>query len=115
MSLEPDLVRLLKRLKLGLLVPTLPERLVLARAQQLDYAAFLTLLLADEVQRRDQQALELRLRRAGFEERVSLETFDRSAPLQVDRRTLQALFSLQFLANREHVLLCGQTGSGNTH
>ena len=53
MNLDPDLVRLLKRLKLGQLVPTLPERLALARAQQLDYAAFLTLLLADEVQRRE--------------------------------------------------------------
>src|SRR5439155_6758000 len=47
-SIDPDLVRLLKRLKLGLLLPTLPERLTLARAQQLDYVAFLTLLLADE-------------------------------------------------------------------
>ena len=50
-ALDPDLTRLLKRLKLGQLVPTLPERLALARAQQLDYTAFLTLLLADEVQR----------------------------------------------------------------
>ena len=69
MSLDPDLVRLLKRLKLGQLVPTLPERLALARAQHLDYAAFLTLLLADEVQRREQQALERHLDQAGFEER----------------------------------------------
>ena len=36
-SIDPDLMRLLKRLKLGQLVPTLPERLALARAQQLDY------------------------------------------------------------------------------
>ena len=41
MSVDPDLARLLKRLKLGPLLPTLPERLTLARAQQLDYAAFL--------------------------------------------------------------------------
>jgi len=47
MSVDADLVRLLKRLKLGQLVPTLPERLTLARAQQLDYAQFLTLLLAE--------------------------------------------------------------------
>jgi hypothetical protein len=70
-NLDPDLVRLLKRLKLGRLVPTLPERLALARAQHLDYAAFLTLLLADEVQRREQQALEQHLIQAGFEERVT--------------------------------------------
>ncbi len=114
MSLDPDLLRLLKRLKLGAQAPTLPDRLALARAQQLDYTAFLTLLLADEVQRRDQQALEQRLRRAGFEERVSLEQFDWSAPVQLDRRTLQALFSLQFLARKEHVLLVGPVGVGKT-
>jgi hypothetical protein len=52
-TIDPDLIRLLKRLMLGPLLPTLPERLTLARAQHLDYTAFLTLLLADEVQRRD--------------------------------------------------------------
>jgi len=114
MSVDPDLVRLLKRLKLGLLVPTLPERLTLARAQQLDYAAFLTLLLADEVQRRDQQALERRLLRAGFEERVGLESFDWHAAVQLDRRALQALFSLQFLTARQHVLFVGPVGVGKT-
>ena len=68
MSLEADLLALLKRLKLGQTIPTLPDRLALARAQKLDYAAFLTLILADEVQRRDNLALERRLTQAGFEE-----------------------------------------------
>lgn len=114
MSLEPDLVRLLKRLKLGALAPTLPERLTLARAQQLDYAAFLTLLLADEVSRRDQQALERRLVLAGFEERASLAAFDWAAPVQLDKRALQALVSLQFLARKEHVIFVGPVGVGKT-
>src|SRR6266542_4080378 len=104
----------MKRLKLGALAPTLPERLTLARAQQLDYAAFLTLLLADEVQRRDQQALERRLDLAGFEERAALEAFDWSSPVQLDRRQLQALFTLQFLARKEHVIFVGPVGVGKT-
>ena len=97
MNLEPDLLRLLKRLKLGQVVPTLPDRLALARAQKLDYTAFLTLILADEVQRRDGLALERRLRSAGFEERVTLDDFDWTIPIQVDRRHLNELFSLHFL------------------
>jgi len=88
MTVDPNLVRLLKRLKLGPLVPTPPERLALARAQQLDYAAFLTLLLADEVQRRDQQALERHLDQAGSEDRVTLDGFDWASPVQLDRRQL---------------------------
>jgi DNA replication protein DnaC len=114
MSVDADLLRLLKRLKLGALAPTLPERLALARAQQLDYAAFLTLLLADEVQRREGAALERRLGRAGFEERATLDAVDWSAPIQLDRRRLQALFSLEFLARKEHVILVGPVGVGKT-
>jgi DNA replication protein DnaC len=113
-GLDADLLRLLKRLRLGTLAPTLPERLTLARAQQLDYAAFLTLLLADEVQRREQQALERHLAQAGFEERVTLDRFDWSSPVQVDRRHLQEVFSLQFLAQREHVVFVGPVGVGKT-
>lgn len=114
MTVDADLLKLMKRLKLGALAPTLPERLALARAQQLDYAAFLTLLLADEVQRRDQQALDRRLDGAGFEERATLETFDWTAPVTVDRRQLQALFTLAFLARKEHVLFVGPVGVGKT-
>lgn len=105
MSLEPDLLSLLKRLKLGQVVPTLPDRLALARAQKLDYAAFLTLIFADEVQRRDGLALERRLLAAGFEERVTLDDFDWTASIQVDRRHLNELFSPHFLQHKEHVLL----------
>lgn len=107
MSVDPDLVRLLKRLKLGPVLPTLPERLTLARAQQLDYVAFLTLLLADEVQRRDQQALERHLLQAGFEDRVTLDGFDWASPVQLDRRQLQQVFTLEFLARKEHVVFVG--------
>lgn len=114
MTLDPDLHRLMKRLKLGALAPTLPERLTLARAQQLDYAAFLTLLLADEVQRRDHQAIDRRLHLAGFEEAVHLDGFDWTAPITVDRRQLQALFSLDFLARKEHALFVGPVGVGKT-
>ena len=114
MTIDPDLVRLLKRLKLGPLVPTLPERLTLARAQQLDYVAFLTLLLADEVQRRDQQALERHLLQAGFEERVALDGFDWASPVQLDRRQLQHIFTLEFLARKEHIVFVGPVGVGKT-
>src|SRR2546430_1706687 len=114
MTVDADLLRLLKRLKLGALAPTLPERLALARAQQLDYAAFLTLLLADEVQRRDRLAVERRVLAAGFEEAVALEAFDWTAAIRVDRRQLQGIFTLEFLARHQHVLFVGPVGVGKT-
>jgi DNA replication protein DnaC len=109
-----DLLPLLKRLKLGALAPTLPERLVLARKEQLDYATFLQILLADEVARRDQQRLAYQLERAGFEELCRLEDFDWSADIRLDRRLLDAAFSLGFLDRHEHVLLVGPVGTGKS-
>ena len=60
-----DLVRTLKELKLGQMTQTLPERLVLARQQKMTHAAFLQLVLADEITRRDSRSATLRARAAG--------------------------------------------------
>ena len=57
-----DLVRTLKELKLGQMTQTLPERLVLARQQKMTHAAFLELVLADEITRRDSRSATLRAR-----------------------------------------------------
>jgi hypothetical protein len=57
--------QLMRALKLGMLLDTLPERLALARQQQLAHADFLELILADEVTRRDANSAALRARAAG--------------------------------------------------
>ena len=97
-----ELRPLLKRLKLGPMLDTLPERIALARRDGLDYADFLQIVLADEVSRRDHGRLELRLRQAGFEQLCRLEDFDWSAQVRLDRRLLDAACSLRFLDRREH-------------
>ncbi len=52
MTRNADLAPLLKALKLSPMLDTLPERIALARRDQLDYAPFLEIILADEVSRR---------------------------------------------------------------
>ena len=76
--------------------------------------AFLTLLVADEVQRRDQQALERILLHAGFADRMALDGFDWTSPVQLDRRHLQQVGSLEFLARKEQVVFVGPVGVGKT-
>ena len=114
MTTTNDLKPLLKRLRLGYILNTLPERLALARRDQLDYAAFLEIILADEVTRRDNRNLEIHLLSAGFEEVCRLEDFDWTAPITVDRRLLDAVFSLDFLNRHEHVLFVGPVGVGKS-
>jgi len=114
MSTTTELRPLLKRLKLGQMLNTLPERLALARRDQLDHAAFLQILLADEVSRRDERRMELQLQKAGFEDICRLEDFDWTAEIRVDRRLLDAAFSLDFIARHEHVILVGPVGVGKS-
>ena len=47
MTRTTELTPLLKSLKLGALASTLPERIALARREQLDYASFLEIILSD--------------------------------------------------------------------
>ena len=114
MRANAELAPLLKRLKLGAMLTTLPERLALARREQLDYVAFLQILLADEVTRRDGRHLEMQLQKATFEEVCRLEDFDWTAQITMDRRLLDAVFSLDFLTRHEHVLFVGPVGTGKS-
>lgn len=114
MTKTTDLTPLLKTLKLGAMAATLPERIALARREQLDYASFLEIVLSDEVNRRDHRRVETRLHRAGFREICRLEDFDWTADITLDRRLLDAAFSLEFLDKREHVLLVGPAGVGKS-
>ena len=55
-----------------------------------------------------------RLTHAGLQETCRLEDFDWSASITLNRRLLDAAFSLEFLAKREHVPLVGPAGVGKS-
>lgn len=65
-SLSSDLVDALKRLKLGRMASTLPDRLVLAEKQEMPFEELLTLILTDEIARRDNAAADNRANDAGL-------------------------------------------------
>ena len=114
MSIQPELKSLLKRLKLSGLLATLPDRLAFVRKEKLDYTQFLELVLSDEVERRDHKRVEVRLREAGFDEECTLERFDWSAQIRLDKARLQELFGLHFLERHENVIFTGPVGVGKT-
>jgi hypothetical protein len=88
-----DLKTLLRALKLGKLLDTLPERLTLARAQQLPHADFLELVLADEVTRRDTSSAALRARAAGLDPGMRLDTWDNGLIVERHRKAATVLTS----------------------
>ena len=90
-----DLARTLRTLKLSGLKATLPERLTLARQRKMGHAAFLELLLADEVARRDSRSAMLRAKAAGLDPTMRLDTWDEPDDLRYDRMLLSDLTSLR--------------------
>ena len=113
-TISPDLKTVLRRLKLGRMLDTLPERLVLARQQQMPHQDFLLLVLGDEAARRDSQAVTLRVQRAKLDPAMQLEAWDTTAKVTLDQHLLNELVSLRFLDARHHVALVGPCGVGKT-
>ena len=114
MEITPDLVRRLKRLRLGGLVPTLPDRATHARQAKLSPVEFLELLLQDEIDRRDSQGLARRIEAAGFDEVVPYEQLVWDTPVSYDRARIRELFGLHWLAAPENVIFCGPVGVGKS-
>ena len=110
-----DLKKVMRQLKLGRMLDTLPERLILARQRHLSHAAFLELVLADEASRRDTSSAARRARAAGLDPDMHLETWDETAAVRYDRTLWTDLTSMRFLDGPHGALLLGAVGVGKTH
>jgi DNA replication protein DnaC len=73
---EPALLSCLRTLKLSGMLETLDARLAQARAGELGHLEFLQVLCHDEITRRETVAMSRRLRRAHFEQQLTLKGFD---------------------------------------
>jgi DNA replication protein DnaC len=113
-TINPELVTALKRLKLGRILDTLPERLVLADKQDMSVEDVLLLVLTDEIARRDGAAADLRAHNAGLDPGMRLEAWDKTAKVTFDKRMLAELVSLRFLQAHRHVVVLGPVGVGKT-
>jgi DNA replication protein DnaC len=113
-AISPDLRTTLRRLRLSRLLDTLPDRLVLARQQQMPHQDFLLLLLNDEISRRDSLGVTLRVQRARLDPAMHLEAWDPTAKVTFDRTLLNELASLRFLDAHAHVAIVGPVGVGKT-
>jgi DNA replication protein DnaC len=111
----PELKEVLRTLKLGRMLDTLPDRLTLARQQQLTHIDFLELVLADEVSRRENATAGLRARAAGLDASMRLETWEETGAVRYDQQLWNELVSLRFLDGPHGALVLGPVGVGKTH
>ena len=113
-TLNPELVAALKRLRLGRIALSLPERLVLADKQETSFDDLLLMLLTNEIARRDNAATDNRATQAGLEPEMRLEQWDKTSKVKFDKRVLSELVSLRFLEAHRHVCVLGPVGVGKT-
>ena len=110
----PELKALLRQVKLGRCLDTLPERLALATTSGLAHAEFLELVLADEVSRRESSSAQLRARTAGLDPAMTLDRWDDTTKITYDRNVWNELCSLRFVESGHNALILGPVGVGKT-
>lgn len=109
-----EAVALTRRLKLPHIRRHLVELVPTARAQRWDHAELVRVLLAEEAAGRDATNLRTRRQRAGFPAGKTLGDWDAAASC-IPRPTQDALTSLEWVARRENVCVCGPSGTGKSH
>ena len=115
MSIQDELIPVLKKLRLSGVLSTLDLRVKEAVDENLAHAEFLYRLCQDEVERRESKQLELRLRRASFDSTKRLEDFDFTFNTQVPKARIIDLATGHFVERHENLCLVGPTGVGKSH
>jgi DNA replication protein DnaC len=75
----------------------------------------LSLILQDEVDRRQSRLIERRYRQSGLDEKLTLAEFDWSFNPKLPRQACFQLQTLKFVAAGENALLVGKPGTGKSH
>jgi DNA replication protein DnaC len=115
MELMHHLTPYLKQLRLSGILETLEVRNRQAVDGKWTYVEFLTRLVEDEVERRAQKQLALRLRRATVNTAKSLESFSFDFNPTINRQQIMQLAAGDYIRRKENLLICGPTGVGKSH
>jgi DNA replication protein DnaC len=111
----PELSSLLKQLRLSGILDSLEARNREAIDCKLAFTEFLSLLLHDELARRDQKKLDLRMRRANFRNQKTLEGFDFDRLPGLNRAAVHDLATCRFIEEKVAVIIAGPCGTGKSH
>ena len=110
-----ELTPILKSLRLSGMLETLETRNRQALSEQLAPTEFLSLLLNDEVARREQHKFARRLRRAAFHTAKTIEQFDFAGAPGLNRSLVNDLLTCRFVAEAAPIHIVGPVGTGKSH
>lgn len=115
MNPMPQLAPTLRQLRLSGVLDSLEVRTKQALSEQMTHMDFLAMLLQDEVARREQKKLALRIRRGNFRPDKTMETFDFTFNPGINRSQIHELATCRFIEERVPVVIVGPCGTGKSH
>lgn len=115
MNPMPELIPMLKELRLSGVLDSLEVRNRQAINQKFSYTEFLATILQDEVARRAQKKLGLALRRACFRNHKTLEDFDFSFNPSINKALISDLATCRFMDEKVCLFILGPCGTGKSH
>jgi DNA replication protein DnaC len=111
-----ELQRALRQLRLSGMATSLEPRLLEAQTDHLAPVDFLSILVSDELLRRQDRLLERRRTQAGFRDGgKTLDTFDFDFNKKMNRRLVFELATGRFVTQHEDGLFLGPPGTGKSH
>jgi len=105
----------LRRLRLNDMAQHLDKALDVAAQTREGCLAFLAGLVRKQVEALDSRSLERRIKKAGFPERLTFESFDWGFQPGLNVEYIKDLAHLGFVEERRPLLILGKTGTGKTH
>jgi DNA replication protein DnaC len=114
MNPMPELIPMLKQLRLSGILDSLESRNRQAIENKLSYMDFLGTIITDEIARRTQKKLASAFRRANFRNQKTLEEFDFTFNPGINRGMITELASCRFITEKVGVFVVGPycPGSG---
>ena len=105
----------LTRLRMSGIAVILEQRLKQAVEEKWSYSMFFEMLLTDEIERRENKQLTLRLAKSKLDPTKTLETFDFSFNNKIPAIAIQELSSSNFVEQKNNIFVLGPSGVGKSH
>jgi len=115
MEIETKIVSLCKALKLPHIAEEFHGIAATAAKENWQYIQFLHELLKIEYERKMDRSIKTLTKFASFPMIKTLEQFDYSFSVGVNRKQIEELSTLGFIKRNENIILLGQCGVGKTH
>ena len=105
----------LRRLKMPGIAETLEQRLAEAMKEKWSYSTFFEMLLTDEIERRNNKQLTLRLAKSRLDQNKTMETFDFAFNSKIQASFFRELSLCAFIEKKENIFILGRSGVGKSH